>query len=103
MAARSVRATAATIGIARCLAAGPDRWRYGYELLDETGLKSGTLYPILMRLAERGLLEAAWEDDAPPGRPRRHLYRLTPIGRAWLRDVQTARPSPAAIVLGVAR
>ncbi|HXJ25852.1 MAG TPA: helix-turn-helix transcriptional regulator, partial [Streptosporangiaceae bacterium] len=44
------------------------------------GLKSGTLYPILIRLADRGLVEACWEDGQPAGRPRRHLYRLSPDG-----------------------
>ena len=54
-------------------------WRYGYELSRETGLKSGTLYPILMRLEKYALLEARWvatEEGVPP----RHTYRLTPNG-----------------------
>ena len=57
----------------------PSIWRYGYELSRETGLKSGTLYPILMRLAKYSLLETKWvatEDGVPP----RHTYRLTPKG-----------------------
>jgi PadR family transcriptional regulator, regulatory protein PadR len=41
------------------------------------GIKAGSMYPILMRLADRGLLETSWERDAQPGRPPRHLYRLT--------------------------
>jgi len=48
-------------------------------------LKSGTLYPVLIRLADRGLVEACWEDEQPAGRPRRHLYRLTPDGLAAAR------------------
>jgi PadR family transcriptional regulator PadR len=54
----------------------PTAWRYGYELSRATGLKSGTLYPILMRLAKYSLLETKWvatEDGVPP----RHTYRLT--------------------------
>ena len=35
------------------------------------------MYPVLIRLAERGLVEACWEDGPPAGRPRRHLYRLS--------------------------
>jgi len=57
----------------------PADWRYGYELSRSTGLKSGTLYPILMRLEKYTLLEARWvttEDGVPP----RHTYRLTPNG-----------------------
>jgi hypothetical protein len=55
----------------------PLMWRHGYDIAREVGLKSGTLYPILIRLADRGWLEACWEDEQPAGRPRRHLYRLT--------------------------
>ena len=45
-----------------------DDWKYGYDLSRITGLKSGTLYPILMRMAERGLLETQWE-TGEPGKP----------------------------------
>ena len=66
-----------TLSVLGVLCAEPLTWRHGYDIARETGLKSGTLYPILMRLADRGLLEACWEDEQPAGRPRRHLYRLT--------------------------
>jgi DNA-binding PadR family transcriptional regulator len=62
------------------LAADPSAWRYGYELGQEVGLKAGSLYPILIRLCDRRLLEATWETDPPRGRPARHLYRLTGAG-----------------------
>ena len=39
---------------------GEGEWRYGYDISRNTGLKSGTLYPILMRLAEHGMLETSW-------------------------------------------
>jgi len=58
-------------------------WQYGYELSKETGLKSGTLYPILMRLSDQGLLESRWKDAMRPGRPPRHVYRLTAAGLAF--------------------
>jgi DNA-binding PadR family transcriptional regulator len=64
------------------LSAEPADWRHGYDLARQTGLKSGTLYPILVRLADRGLVEAHWEDGRPAGRPPRHLYRLTGGGLA---------------------
>src|SRR5215475_3706664 len=67
----------------------PARWRYGYDISRETGLASGTLYPILGRLADRGLMETRWEDDPPEGRPRRHLYRLTPSGVARLAELRS--------------
>ena len=63
----------------------PKTWRYGYDVSQDTGLKSGTLYPILMRLADRKLLEATWESSTP-GTPPRHLYRLTPAGLSFARE-----------------
>lgn len=63
------------------LAETPATWRYGYELSQELGIKAGSMYPILMRLADRGLLETSWETSARGGRPPRHLYRLTGAGR----------------------
>lgn len=62
------------------LAHTPEVWRYGYDLCQQTGIKAGSMYPILIRLADRGLLEASWEPAAPAGRPARHLYRLTGDG-----------------------
>ncbi len=64
------------------LAAEPAAWRYGYDLCQETGLKAGSMYPILIRLTGMGWLETAWEEELPAGRPPRHLYRLTAAGRA---------------------
>jgi PadR family transcriptional regulator PadR len=71
--------------VLRALAAEPARWRHGYDLGAETGLKAGSLYPILIRLADRGLLEAAWEDSAPQGRPPRPAPAARPRPRAILR------------------
>ena len=64
-------------------------WKYGYDLSKNTGLKSGTLYPILMRMAERGLLETQWE-SGEPGRPPRHMYRFTPDGLRFARTTARA-------------
>jgi DNA-binding PadR family transcriptional regulator len=74
--------SAQTLAVLAELSATPSRWRHGYGIARDTGLKSGTLYPVLIRLADRGLVEACWEDEQPAGRPRRHLYRLTPEGLA---------------------
>jgi DNA-binding PadR family transcriptional regulator len=57
-------------------AAAPSRWHYGYSLMADLDLPSGTLYPLLMRLAESGWLETRWETAGREGRPPRHLYRL---------------------------
>lgn len=67
----------------------PQAWRHGYDLMKETGLSSGTLYPILMRMTEKGLVEAEWREPAQPGRPPRHAYRLTADGTALARSVMT--------------
>ena len=70
------RPSAQTTAVIDALARDPGAWRHGYDLLKDLDVKAGTLYPILMRLCDRGVLEARWEDDAPAGRPPRHLYRL---------------------------
>jgi PadR family transcriptional regulator, regulatory protein PadR len=68
----------------------PQAWRHGYDLSKETGLRSGTLYPLLMRLSEQGLLEQRWEEADRPGLPPRHVYRLTAAGLAFARDQELA-------------
>lgn len=65
-------------------------WRHGYDLSRRTGLKSGTLYPILLRLAEQQVLETRWEENAEMGKPPRHLYRLTQHGVQIARDFVSA-------------
>jgi DNA-binding PadR family transcriptional regulator len=74
----------------------PSQWRHGYALAKQTGLKSGTLYPILIRLADRGLVEACWQDEPEPGRPRRHLYRVVPDQLAAVAAALAEAPGPAA-------
>jgi PadR family transcriptional regulator PadR len=59
------------------------QWRHGYDLMKATGLLSGTLYPLLMRMTDQGLVEAEWREPAQPGRPARHAYRLTAKGLAF--------------------
>jgi DNA-binding PadR family transcriptional regulator len=53
------------------------------------------MYPILIRLADRGLLETSWEAERVPGRPARHLYRLTGAGRAYASSAAASAPAPA--------
>src|SRR5690349_1357474 len=56
---------------------------HGFDIIDATGLRSGTVYPILRRLEEAGLVRSRWE-RAPlarqEGRPPRRLYQLTGAG-----------------------
>jgi DNA-binding PadR family transcriptional regulator len=90
------RPSAQTTAIVLALAEAPATWRYGYELCQQLDLKAGSVYPILMRLADRGLLETAWESEAPAGgRPPRHLYRLTGPGRVLAGELAAAPPASA--------
>lgn len=73
-------------------------WCHGYELCRSAGIKSGTLYPLLIRLEAQGYLEAEWLAPAEPGRPPRHAYRLTPAGQQLAREA-AASPRPASAVL----
>lgn len=70
---------------------------YGYEIMKATGIKSGTLYPILMRLTERDLLSSQWDTPLAPGKPPRQIYELTPNGRAWALDVTKENPKGHAL------
>jgi len=64
----------------QALLRAPQGWRHGYDLSQETRIKSGTLYPLLLRLAEQSFLESRWEQPQREGRPPRHAYRLTDSG-----------------------
>jgi DNA-binding PadR family transcriptional regulator len=70
------------------------QWRHGYDLMKETGLLSGTLYPLLMRMTDQGLVEAEWRAPTQPGRPARHAYRLTVKGAAFARAAAVPRVAP---------
>jgi PadR family transcriptional regulator, regulatory protein PadR len=91
---RTRRPSAQTTAVVLALAEEPATWRYGYQLCQHLDLKAGSVYPILMRLADRGLLETAWETEAPAGRPPRHLYRLTGPGRALAGELAAAPSVP---------
>ena len=87
---RSRRASPQTSSVVLALAAEPKAWRHGYDLCRDTGLKAGTMYPILIRLADQGLLETDWEQPQGLGRPPRHLYRLSAEGLALARELSRA-------------
>jgi PadR family transcriptional regulator, regulatory protein PadR len=69
-----------TLSVLDLLLESARSWHYGYALSQRTGLKAGTLYPILARLAEQGWLDTQWSESDEPGRPPRHTYRLTAEG-----------------------
>jgi len=71
---------------------------YGLSIADRSGLKSGSLYPILNRLEDHGWLTSTWEDVDPSeeGRPRRRYYRLTGEGTALARSALESAPPAIA-------
>ena len=81
------------------LAEASPRWSYGYELTSLTGVRSGTLYPLLIRLEAQGYLEAEWQPAAAAGRPPRHAYRLSAAGQRLAR-AEASPPEPAGSLAG---
>lgn len=79
------------------MAQQPRAWHYGYELSRQTGLKSGTLYPLLIRLSDQGLLQSQWLEPEHPGKPPRHAYKITPDGLAFARELV---PSKSLSIIG---
>jgi PadR family transcriptional regulator PadR len=77
-----IRLTHATSLILRAMVAGH---RHGFDIMEASGLPSGTVYPALRRLESWAHVTSRWEDDHEArraGRPRRRFYALTPSGRA---------------------
>ena len=68
--------------VLRVLTADPAAPHYGYDLMKAAGLPSGTLYPMLARLQQEGLVQSEWEArrEVAGGRPPRKYYRLTAEG-----------------------
>ncbi len=75
----------ATLAVLQALA---DGHQYGFDVIDHTGLASGTVYPALSTLERRRLVASQWEEEGPAhsdGRPRRKYYRVTAEGTDALR------------------
>lgn len=69
--------------------------RHGFDILDATGLPSGTVYPILRRLEHDGLARSTWEDARTAQReqrPPRRYYVLTRPGEALLTEARDRFP-----------
>jgi len=94
---RQRRCSAQSVAVLSALASLPRTWQHGYELSKITGLPSGTLYPILGRLDDRGYLESKWLESTQAGRPPRHVYRLTPRGSSYAREVLDERADGQAM------
>ena len=78
----SLRMTPQTLQVLDAFLQAPKEWTYGYDISRNTGLKSGTLYPILMRLESAKWLKSKWEkiDPSEEGRPRKRIYEMTSLG-----------------------
>jgi PadR family transcriptional regulator, regulatory protein PadR len=83
-----------TLTLFEILLASRNSWRHGYDLAKDAELKSGTLYPLLMRLSDQGILESRWETDGDSKRPR-HVYRLTAKGAATAKEQLRGAAAPA--------
>ena len=84
MAARYL--TYSTVTVLHAVASGVP---YGFQIIDTTGLPSGTVYPALGRLERDGFVRSAWEDAQTAQddkRPRRRYYRITAQGERALEE-----------------
>ncbi len=82
------RVTKAMLDALLLLAEQPDEPRYGLEIAKVAGLSHTTIYDNLARLEAAGWISSEWEQLKPSeaGRPRRRLYRLTPLGETVARE-----------------
>ena len=94
------RMSITTVSVLNAIASGV---RYGFDVLDTTGLESGTVYPILSRLEEEGFVRSTWEKESAAhadGRPARRYYAITKAGKAAL---ERATDHYAMLVPGLGR
>jgi PadR family transcriptional regulator PadR len=92
---RSVRLTYQTAVVLLAVARG---LRYGFDIIDASGLKSGTVYPVLRRLEDAGLLRSRWERvqaARDEQRPPRRYYEITGAGAEALREALARDPDVA--------
>lgn len=92
--------TQVTALILQAIAAGH---RYGFDIMDATGLASGTVYPALRRLERSRLLRGRWEDEPVAhrgGRPQRRFYELTREGERSLVDAEQKLAAARSLLLG---
>ena len=81
-----VNLTYTTAIILQALANG---YQYGFDIIDATGLPSGTVYPALRRFEDTALVESRWESEeiaeSEQRSPRRY-YELTKMGHQALAE-----------------
>src|ERR671923_232805 len=99
-AVRQVRLTYPTAVVLVAVSRG---LRYGFDIIDATGLQSGSVYPILRRLEDAGLLRSKWEPvrtARDEQRPPRRYYQVTGAGAEVLREALQRFPGLAHAPLG---
>ena len=70
-------------------------WSYGFDIMDATGLPSGTVYPALRRMESEGLIGSEWEPEKKAlseQRPPRKYYKITRAGAQALEQAQRRYP-----------
>jgi PadR family transcriptional regulator, regulatory protein PadR len=81
-------------------------YRYGFDIMDVTGLPSGTIYPALRRLEALDLVRSDWEDEQRAyrrGRPRRRYYELTAAGKRRLAEAEARYRAVGQLFTGRSR
>ena len=76
-------------------------YRFGLEVMETTGLPSGTVYPALRRLERDALVESRWEPEAEATasqRPARRYYQVTAAGKAAAHAATERYPLLAGLV-----
>ena len=92
------RLTLHTAIVLHCVASG---YRHGFDIIDASGLQSGTVYPVLRRLEDAGMLKSKWERAErahAEQRPPRRLYQLTGSGAEALREALARYPGVARLL-----
>lgn len=93
-----------TYATARVLQALDEGISHGFDIAEATGLRGGTVYPILRRLAAEGLVASSWEAAAigrREGRPARKYYRLLAAARPVVDEARGCFPFPLRGSLGL--
>lgn len=86
-----------TYATARVLQALDEGLRHGFDIADVTGLRGGTVYPILRRLADEGFVSSSWEPveiGRSEGRPPRKYYRLRAAAQPLVQEARDRFPFP---------
>jgi len=90
--ARAGRLSSQAYRLLDVLAGHPSEWLHGLDLAALAQLKSGSLYSILIRLADHGLLQSRWLEPREHGQPPRHVYRITAAGLTALAGASRRPP-----------